>query len=288
MAIFLRNGKKAEYNESQDILLKHIYSSVAGRALLKVMTLPVISKIGGAYLSTPLSKIHIQPFIKSNHIDMSDYEPKEYESYNDFFTRNVKMSKRPFSKEDTILCSPCDAKVSYHPIDDDTVITVKNTHYTLDDLLLSPYLSQAYRGGSCLIFRLTVDDYHHYHYIDEGYQDDERRINGIFHTVNPIANDYYPIYKRNTRQYTILHTDHFDDVVMMEVGALMVGKIVNLPKKHFHRGEEKGYFEFGGSTVILLFKKDTIAVDEDIVEHSKNHDEVRIKLGEHIGKRVRS
>lgn len=288
MAIFLRNGKKAEYNESQDILLKHIYSSKAGRVLLKVMTLPVISKIGGAYLSSPLSKIHIQPFIKSNHIDMSDYEGEEYESYNDFFTRHVKRSKRPFSSDDLILSSPCDAKVSYYPINENTVITVKNTRYTLDDLLLSPYLSDAFRGGCCLIFRLTVDDYHHYHYIDDGEQEDERRINGIFHTVNPIANDYYPIYKRNTREYTILHTRHFDDVVMMEVGALMVGKIVNLHKRRFHKGEEKGYFEFGGSTVILLFKKDIIAVDDDIVKKSENHDEVRVKLGEHIGKRIRS
>jgi phosphatidylserine decarboxylase len=143
-------------------------------------------------------------------------------------------------------------------------------------------LADEYKGGTCLVFRLTVDDYHHYHYFDNGTSEKEVIIPGIFHTVNPIANDYYPIYKTNTRHYTMIHSENFDDVVYMEVGALMVGKIVNANKKEFKRGEEKGYFEFGGSTVVLLFKKDILNVDEDIIQHSKNHDEVKVKLGERV------
>lgn len=285
MAIFLRNGEKAQYNESQDHLLKALYSHKAGRAVLKVLTEPAITKLGGAYLSSPLSKVHIQSFIKSNHIDMSDYTAQDYESYNDFFTRHITGFARQFSKDPNVLGSPCDAKVSYYPITDDLIINVKDTPYSLDDLLLSPYLSDTFQGGSCLVFRLTVDDYHHFHYIDDGVAEKERHIQGVFHTVNPIANDYYPIYKRNTREYTVLHTKHFDDVVMMEVGALMVGKIVNEDKRQFYRGEEKGYFEFGGSTIILLFKKDILKIDEDIIAHSKNHDEVKVKLGEQIAVR---
>ena len=116
-----------------------------------------------------------------------------------------------------------------------------------------------------------------------GTADKEHFIQGIFHTVNPIASDYYPIYKTNSRAYTVLHTKHFGDVVQMEVGAMMVGKITNLHKQSFKRGEEKGYFEFGGSTVVLFIKKDVVEIDEDILNHSKNEDEVRVLMGERIG-----
>ena len=148
---------------------------------------------------------------------------------------------------------------------------------------MSPALADEYRGGLCLVFRLTVDDYHHYHFIDDGTADKDHFIKGVFHTVNPIASDYYPIYKTNSRSYTVLHTKHFGDVVQMEVGAMMVGKITNLNKKTFKRGEEKGYFEFGGSTVILFIKKDIVDIDKDILNISKNEDEVRVLMGERIG-----
>jgi phosphatidylserine decarboxylase len=224
--------------------------------------------------------------IKANDIDMSDFIDTDYASYNEFFTRNVKKGARNFEKNDYILGAPCDSKVSYYKINDDTHILVKDTEYSLDDLLLTPSLTDEFLGGTCLVFRLSVDDYHHYHFFDDGCAEDERVIKGVFHTVNPIANDYYPIYKRNTRSYTLLHTKHFDDVVFMEVGALMVGKIVNYKISTFRKGEEKGYFEFGGSTVICLFKKGIVDVDEDIKKHSENNDEVKVKLGERVGKRI--
>ena len=107
----------------------------------------------------------------------------------------------------------------------------------------------------------------------------------VFHTVNPIANDYYPIYKQNARSYSLLHTDHFDDVVYMEVGAMMVGKICNHQINEFVRGQEKGYFEFGGSTIVVLFKKDVVKIDEDIIQNSSYHHETRVLMGEKIGVR---
>lgn len=286
MAIFLRNGEKAVYNQTQDQQLKFLYGHKATRALLKVLTLPEVSKLGGLVLSSPVSRIAIKPFIKANHIDMSQYEDNDFASYNEFFTRTIKAGKRPFVNDPNILCAPCDAKVTYVKIEDDTRLIVKNTTYSLDELMLTPSLSDLYKGGTCLIFRLTVDDYHHYHFFDDGVSEKEHIIPGEFHTVNPIANDYFPIYKRNTRHFTLLHTKHFDDVVYMEVGALMVGKIINHKITSFHKGEEKGLFEFGGSTIICLFKKDVIKVDDDIVEHSKNNDEVKVRLGERIGVRL--
>lgn len=286
MAVFLRNGTEVSSNSGQNKVLRILYGHKTGRAFLKVLTLPVISRLGGILLSSSISKLIIKPFIKMNNIDMSDYINQEYTSYNDFFTRDIKNGKRNFENNEYILGTPCDSKVSYYKIDDKTQILVKNTRYSLDDLLLAPSLSDEFYCGTCLVFRLSVDDYHHYHFFDDGFAEEPRVINGVLHTVNPIANDYYPIYKRNTRSYTLLHTKHFDDVIFMEVGALMVGKIVNHKITTFRKGEEKGYFEFGGSTVICLFKKGVIDIDQDIKNHSENHDEVKVKLGERVGRRI--
>jgi phosphatidylserine decarboxylase len=141
-----------------------------------------------------------------------------------------------------------------------------------------------YAGGTMLVFRLTVDDYHHYCYVDDGIKTPNHHINGVFHTVNPIANDYYPIYKENTREYSLLKSKHFGDVLMMEVGALMVGKIVNYHNNaDVKRGQEKGRFEFGGSTVVLCLQKGQAEIDNDIIANSAKGLETRVKLGEKIG-----
>ena len=154
----------------------------------------------------------------------------------------------------------------------------------MGSLLKNPALAAEYVGGWCLIFRLTVDDYHRYCYAFDCEKEENIRIPGRLHTVNPIANDFFPIYKENSREYTILHTREFGDVIAMEVGALLVGRIVNHQGPAFvRRGQEKGYFQFGGSTVVLLLKKDTAILDGDILENSRNGIETRVKFGEKIG-----
>ena len=235
------------------------------------------------FMNSSLSKGQIKSFVEKNNIDLNLYESQDYHSYNDFFTRTIKEGVRHIDEDESALIAPCDSKLTVYPIADSLQLKIKNSFYTIEDLLMSPTLADEYRGGLCLVFRLTVDDYHHYHFIDDGTAEKDHFIKGIFHTVNPIASDYYPIYKTNSRSYTVLHTKHFGDVVQMEVGAMMVGKITNLHKQSFKRGEEKGYFEFGGSTVVLFIKKDVVEIDEDILNHSKNEDEVRVLMGERIG-----
>ena len=141
----------------------------------------------------------------------------------------------------------------------------------MGSLLKDPTLAAEYVGGWALIFRLTVDDYHRYCYAFDAEKGENIAIPGKLHTVNPIANDFFPIYKENAREYTILHTREFGKVIAMEVGALLVGKIVNHHgPAAVQRGQEKGYFQFGGSTVVLLMKKDTAILDGDILENSRN------------------
>ena len=147
-------------------------------------------------------------------------------------------------------------------------------------------LADEFIGGNLLIFRLTVDDYHRYSYPASGKKGKNIHIKGVFHTVNPIALEKYNFYKRNSREYTVLDTIEFGKMIMVEVGAIMVGKIKNHHQEYeFKRGEEKGYFEFGGSTIVLI-TKDNIKIDDDIISNTNNGDESIVKLGEKVGELI--
>ena len=280
-----RDGNIYEEENGQDRLLHWMYTTMAGRASLKILIRPWVSKLGGAFLSSPISKCLIKGFVKNNHIDMSEYEKKNYKSYNEFFSRKIKEGKRPFPEDKTILGSPCDCKVSVYPIEEKTSFVVKDTRYTLDSLIRNRKIARHFQGGYAVILRLTVDDYHRYCYFDDGSKSENHRIDGVYHTVNPIANDHVKIYKENTREYTLMKTKHFGDALQMEVGALMVGKIVNHDGAgSMRRGIEKGYFQFGGSTIILLLEKDKVEIREELLERTKNQCETKIRQGEMIGK----
>ena len=279
-----RNGTLVEVDNGQDKFLKKLYGSTFGRILLKPLVTPVVSNIAGAFLSTKCSCLLIKPFIRSNNIDMSQFEDVKYKNYNEFFSRKIREGARTIDMEATHFISPADSKLTVLPITENARFTLKHTDYSVSSLLKNSELARTYHDGYAFIFRLTVDDYHRYCYVDDGIKEENIHIPGKFHTVNPIANDYYPIYKENTREYSILHSKHFGDIVMMEVGALLVGKIVNLHEKaEVKRGQEKGYFQFGGSTVVLLTKANTVQVDKDILENSKEGIETIVKFGEKIG-----
>lgn len=136
-----------------------------------------------------------------------------------------------------------------------------------------------------MVIRLTVDDYHRYCYVADGMKSSQRKIRGVFHTVNPVANDVYPIYKQNTREYCLLKTAKMGIVLQIEVGALMVGKITNYKKDKtwVMRGEEKGRFEFGGSTVILMVEPGKLEPDADLLKNTGAGMETYIRYGEQIG-----
>ena len=279
-----RNGTTIEADNGQDRLLKTLYGSTLGRILLKPLVTPVVSKIAGAFLSTKCSCVLIKSFIRNNNIDMSQFEDVKYNCYNEFFSRKIREGARSVDMNPTHFISPADSKLTVLPISENRRFMLKHTEYSVGSLLQNKELARKYEGGYAFIFRLTVDDYHRYGYVDDGTKERNIHIPGKFHTVNPIANDYFPIYKENTREYSILHSKHFGDIVMMEVGALLVGKIVNLHEKaEVTRGQEKGYFQFGGSTVVLLTKANTVNVDEDILENSKEGIETVVKYGEKIG-----
>lgn len=284
-----RTGKEWTTNSNQDKVLNWLYCTGIGRTCLKVLVKPWISKLGGCLLDTGLSRLWIKSFVEKAGIDMSQYEERRFKSYNDFFTRKIKPEKRPVDMDETHFVSPCDSKLTVHPIGDDSRFLIKGTEYTMESLLRDESLAEEYKGGTVLLFRLSVDDYHRYCYPVSGTKTDDVALKGFFHTVNPLANDVYPIYKENTRKFSMIYDKIFGKVLMMEVGALMVGKIVNYDVEgSVKRGEEKGRFEFGGSTIIVCLKADTITVDEDILENSKAGIETKVRYGEKIGVAIHS
>lgn len=279
-----RDGTVTEQKDSLEKPLSFLYGTVFGRLLLKPLTARWISRLAGSFLSTPLSKGLIQPFIRKNGIDMSQFEDVPYRSYNEFFSRKIKAEARPIDMEPRHLISPCDCKLTALPIGEDTIFTLKHTPYTVSSLLKHEALAEAFRGGTALIFRLCVEDYHRYCYVADGEKSEQTRIPGKFHTVNPIANDHFPIYKENTREYCLLRTDAFGEILVMEVGALLVGRIVNHHEAaSVRRGQEKGYFQFGGSTIVVLLKAGAAEIDPDILEASQKGLETVVRYGEKIG-----
>lgn len=279
-----RNGETIVTNKKQNEVLKKLYNTVSGRMVLKVLTAPFVSRTVGKYMDSPLSKPLIKPFIKNNGIDTSQYIMKNFSSYNDFFTRKVKPEKRPVDYNSRHLISPCDSKVTAYKIRRNSIFKIKNSLYRVSDMLKNEFLARRYDGGYCLIYRLEVDDYHRYCYIDDGIKTNNVFIYGELHTVNPVALKKYNVYKRNSREYTIMHTDNFGDVVQLEVGAMMVGKICNHHGEYsFMKGEEKGMFMFGGSTIVQLFEKDRIRPDSDILRNTRDGFETVVHYGEKIG-----
>lgn len=283
--LYDRDSKK--YIKLKDSkLLTFFYNNMIGRCILKLFTKKWFTNLVAIYLSSPLSKIRIKRFIKKNKINMDDYLEQEYRSFDEFFTRKIDLSKRPLQEEKNILVSPCDAKLSVYTIDRHTNLHIKNSWYTISELLQDKALAKKYNNGLCLVFRLCVDDYHRYYYIDDGEIILQKRIDGRLHTVRPIALKYTKVFSENTREYSLLKTTSFGNVIQMEVGALLVGRICNNNKKDFSRGSEKGYFRFGGSTIVMLFEHDKIELAPDIADKINGDIEVKVKLFETIGRGI--
>lgn len=275
-----RKGVIHKNSSSQDKLLNVVYSSVLLRLLIKPLTLPIVSKAAGIALDSSLSRLLIKPFIRANKIDMRDYEKKRYKSFNDFFTRRVLLNKRPIQKARVI--SPSDGRVSVYEINENSVFRVKGSDYSLFSLTRSRSLEKRFCGGTAVLIRLCPEDYHRYCYSMSGKKSCNIKIPGFFHTVNPAAFESVRVFSENTREYCLIK-NRYTCVLQMEVGALMVGRISNndIFASRVLQGAEKGYFEFGGSTIILLLEKG-VPVRSSFIENTQLGLETLIRQGEAI------
>ncbi len=289
-----RKSKKYEdENVAGKGAISLIYSNPVGNNILpRLASKKALTDFYGKCCDLGFSKIYIKKFVKKFDIDMNQYEKKvsDFSSFNDFFYRKLSADSRPVNNSTTEFISPCDGKLlAIEDIDDDSSFRVKGFKYSVSDLIQDDKLSKLYKHGTCLIFRLCPTDYHRFHFIDSGICSPSKFIKGRYYSVNPVAlKNIDRVFTENKREYSILKSDHFDDIIYVEVGATFVGSIIQSykPSLRVKKGQEKGYFKFGGSTVILLLKSGIVNLDEDIRTQSKLGIETSVYMNEKIGVRI--
>lgn len=259
-----------------------LYGTVLGRFLLKLIMHFHLDRIVTRFLWSSASRLIIDWYMRHNGIEVTPEERASFGSFRDMFVRTREPA--PVDPDPDHLISPCDGWLSVFPIDKGSRFAIKNSSYRVQDFLQDEALAANYQNGTCLVFRLCASDYHHYCYVDDGYQGENHLIPGILHSVQPIACETYPVYVQNRRSWCLLTTEHFGPVVQCEIGALVVGGIFNEKENaRFCKGTEKGHFEPLGSTIVLLFEPGRIQLRPEIEELLSKQEEVRVIQGEWIG-----
>ncbi|WP_239682431.1 phosphatidylserine decarboxylase [Candidatus Phytoplasma phoenicium] len=255
------------------------------RLILRILSSHSFTFIFSLYFKTFISKIHIQKIVKQEKMNLRLFEKQKFTSYNDFFTRKYK--KIGFCKEAEIFISPGEGFISIYPILPYSIYLIKNTKYHLSDFLKNNNLALNYNQGYIIVLRLAPTHYHRYIFVDNGIiSHPSVKIKGKFHTVQPIAFNYYNVFHENSREYIILDTQNFGQIIQAEVGALLVGKINNHSIKNFHKGEEKGFFSIGGSTIILLVKPNKVKFEPYILKKTQENIETKVNIGNKIGTKI--
>ena len=265
--------------------LDFLYGTLPGRALLRPLVSRPVSRLCGRFLDTPASRVLIAPFVRANGIDTADYDLENIGCFNDFFCRPLKPGRRPVDPDPAALVAPCDGLLTVLRAREDLVLPVKQSRFSLARLLGDASLAREFRDGICLVYRLCVDHYHRYCYFESGFKSENRFLPGLLHTVRPVALEDRPVFCENCREYALIETERFGRAVQMEVGALLVGRIVNdMPQPGpVRRGAEKGHFAYGGSTVIVLLPKDAAQLPPALWEASARGEETPVRMGQRIG-----
>lgn len=252
---------------------------------------PWFSAFYGHLQNKTSSKEKVIPFIKKFHVDPTEFanDPSEYVSFNDFFTRKLKSSARPIVSGKDIAIIPADGRYYfYQNIKTADGFVVKGKKFDLADLLQDKSLAEAYAEGSMAIARLCPTDYHRYHFPCDCTAAETILINGLLHSVNPTAiKKNVEIFAENKRTICILDSDVFGKVLFLEIGATCVGSIHQTyqPNSFCAKGDEKGYFSFGGSSLILLFPPNNIQFDQDLINASTEGIEIKCLMGQSMGRR---
>lgn len=264
--------------------LDFLYKTKLGRIILRPLILKPVSDFSGWLLDTRASKSLINSFASGNGIKLEDYILDDINCFNDFFCRRIKPELRPVDTDENHLMAPCDGLLKVYPIKDGLVVPVKQSKFSIGDLLQDKELAKTFEGGYCLVYRLCVNHYHRYAYFESGTKEQDVVIPGFYHTVRPVALETGPVFVENSRQYTVINTERFGKCVQMEVGAMLVGRIVNEEPQScaVTRGKEKGHFEYGGSTIIVLVPAGKAQIKKEILAASEKGEEVDVTVGSSI------
>ena len=268
------------------------YGTVWGRAVTsRLLCRSMVSKLYAMVQNHPWSRRQIDPFIRTYHIDLNQVviPPGGFPNFNAFFIRRLKSGIRVVDPRGDRLISPADSRLQIFSIANHLSLTVKGMSLSLPQLLGVKRLDARFENGLCLCFRLAPCDYHRFGYVDDGVQGPVHSIHGPLHSVSPLAMRHKPdILGTNLRQWCFLQSPGLGTMIVVEVGAMMVGSIVQRQPRGgtCRRGEEKGYFQFGGSTVLLILEPGKVVMDKDIQDCSAAGIETLVQYGEAIGRKV--
>lgn len=295
--VFNRNIRKVEKEKVYGaIFLDLLYGDGKFERIFSSIFLPLLarsrlfSKLSGAFYRSRLSRKKIIPFIRGYHIDEKEFlKPvSSFKTFNEFFIRKLRSEVRPFVKDPKRAILPADARYVVVPnLQMKTTVFVKGKSFSLERLLGSKKRAEKFIGGDMLMARLCPTDYHRFHFPFDCTPSKTQLINGFLYSVNPIAlKKNISIIAENKRVITELHSEVFGNVLFIDVGATNVGTIRQTfnPLKPVKKGDEKGYFSFGGSCILILFQKDRIEFDQDLCNYSKKGIEVRAQFGDSMGR----
>jgi phosphatidylserine decarboxylase len=249
----------------------------------------LFSKFYGWKMNKPESALRVLPFIAQYGLDVDEFAKSafDYKTFNDFFYRALKPAARPIASGDEIAVLPADGRHLVYPdVDTADGFYVKGKKFTLAALLGSEELGARFSGGSLLISRLCPVDYHRFHFPIAGIPGESRLINGWLYSVSPLALRVNPGYlTENKRMVTLVDSPVFGQVAVLEIGATMVGAILQsfIPGRPVAKGDEKGLFAFGGSCVVTVFQRGRVRFDEDLILNSAVHREVYARMGDRLG-----
>jgi len=280
-------NKVIEEIEYKGDIVNDLYrDNCIAKVLLKVIAKgPFISWVWGKWFSLFFTKSRIEPFIKNNKIDPSEFAKTDFSSFNDFFTRKLLKEARPICSNAHSIVMPSDgAYIAFEDIDDLKILSIKEEEFSLKSLLLNDELYNKFYGGSGFLCRLSPKDYHRFHFPIDCVPSKPRLINGYYYSVNPVAlKTNINILSQNKRVLTLLKSDR-EDVLFIEIGATLVSSInqTYVPDQKVLKGDEKGCFSLGASSVLVLFQKNQISLDKDIVKYSQEGIWTKGKMGEQI------
>lgn len=268
------------------------YNSLPGRIVTDLLfKQKLVSKLYGWLHKQRWSKRKIKPFARQMRINEDELlQPlEEFGNFNDFFTREIDLAKRPINHDPEVCIAATDGKIlAYREVPCDMTFRIKHGLFNLRQLLKNDALANAYANGSMVMSRLSLRDYHHIHFPDSGVPQSAVAIEGKHYAVGPYAlSAPLPFYAENHRLLTVLNSEHFGRIAMVEVGGFTVGSIQERysPGVRVAKGAHKGFFELGGSTVVLLFENGAIRLDEDLCCRTSAGIETFVKFGDSIGRR---
>ena len=266
-----------------DLGVRLLYESTFGQKIADaILSRALPSKLYGLYQSSSLSRSKIEPFVEAFKIPMNEFEDANYSSFNDFFIRKFKPGMREFCAPPRMAAFAEARYLAFEKVAKNDRFPVKGSDLTPELLLASKEFARDFQGGPLLIARLCPLDYHRFHYPDDGHSLESYQVHGRLHSVNPLALKYRSeIFFTNERHVSILETQNLGRLAYIEVGALAVGKIRQTHlKPEFHRGDEKGYFLFGASTVIVIGQAGAWKPAQDLLEQTALKRETLVRLGE--------